>query len=35
MQLRHMTTQLKRKATAKDLIWKLSSLFPAGPISIQ
>ncbi len=35
MQLRHMTIQLKPEATAKDLIWELSNLFPARAISIQ
>ena len=35
MQLRHVTIQLKPEATAKDLIWELSNLFPARTTSIQ
>jgi hypothetical protein len=35
MQLRHMTIQLKPEATANDLIWELSNLFPARTTSIQ
>jgi hypothetical protein len=35
MQLRHMTIQLKPGATAKDIIWELSNLFPARTTSIQ
>jgi hypothetical protein len=35
MQLRHMTIQLKPEATATDLIWELSNLFPCRPTSIQ
>ena len=35
MQLRHMTIQLKPEATAKDLIWELSNLFPPRSSIIQ
>ena len=35
MQLRHMTIQLKPEATAKDLIWELSNLFPAASTKVQ
>jgi hypothetical protein len=34
-QLRHITIRLKPEASAKDLIWELSNLFPARTTSIQ
>jgi hypothetical protein len=34
-QLRHITIRLEPDATAKDLIWELSNLFPSRPTSIQ
>ena len=33
--LRHFTIRLQPQATAKDLIWELSRLFPGQPTSIQ
>jgi hypothetical protein len=29
-QMRHITIQLKPEATAQELIWELSNLFPSG-----
>jgi hypothetical protein len=34
-QLRHVTIRLKPEASARELIWELSNLFPAGPARLQ
>jgi hypothetical protein len=34
-QLRHITIRLKPEASARELIWELSNLFPARTNSIQ
>jgi hypothetical protein len=33
--LRHFTIRLRPEASAKDLIWELSNLFPVKPLLIQ
>jgi hypothetical protein len=33
--LRHFTIRMKPQATAKELIWELSNLFPTKPVRIQ